>query len=279
MSKLNDFLDVARSQIGVREGRDSDGNWNNRVKYTAWYADLVKDNQFRTAAWCEIFVSWCADQVGLLNTVIPRSAYTPAGLQWYTSRGLRVSTPRAGDIVYFYYSSVGAVGHIGIVESVGGGYITTIEGNTNTTGSSQGNGVYRLRRAISSTQRFVRPNYPRDSVVVPNPNNCTITKQVSVAHLKSARMTDPQQEGTPLGKYANEVYTMETALVKTEWIRPEDADGHFGTNTVGDGSSGYGGTTGFQKKHSGETNPDGWLGKTELTTLFKLAGMDVKVVA
>ena len=70
-------------------------------------------------------------------------------------------------------------------------------------------------------------------------------------------------------------------------MRAEAKDGHYGVLTVGDGSSGYGGATGFQVKHSNETltkdskgnitNPDGWLGKRELTKLFLLAGMRVRV--
>ena len=42
---------------------------------------------------------------------------------------------------------------------------------------------------------------------------------------------------------------------------------------------GFGGTTGFQKKHSGARNPDGWLGPSELRLLFKLAGMSKTVTS
>ena len=41
---------------------------------------------------------------------------------------------------------------------------------------------------------------------------------------------------------------------------------------------GYGGVTGFQKKHLGEKNPEGWLGKEGLNKLFSLAKMDVDIV-
>lgn len=102
---------------------------------------------------------------------------------------------------------------------------------------------------------------------------------VSVAHLKASRYADPPKPGNPLGPYANEVFTMETALAKTKWMHWQHVDGHFGTSTVGDGSTGYGGTTGFQRKHSGATKPDGWLGPKELEKLFRLAGMSVKVTS
>ena len=271
MTSASKLLEVARAQVGVREGQDSNGNWNNRTEYTTWYAGVVGDKAFLTAAWCDIFISWCARQAGIPTTVIPNSAYTPATLNWYKARGRQVSTPEAGDIGYIYYASVGAIGHTFIVERRDGNYITTIEGNTNTNGSSQGNGVYRLRRQIDSRMRFARPAYGTASKPQPKP-------VVSVAHLKEARHYDPQQADKPLGEYKNEVGQLEQALRATEWIRPEDCDGHYGSNTVGDGSMGYGGVTGFQKKHMGEKNPDGWLGKEGLKKLFSLAKMDVDIV-
>jgi hypothetical protein len=42
----------------------------------------------------------------------------------------------------------GGLGHTGLVESVQGGLITTIEGNTNTALSREGGGVYRLTRKL-----------------------------------------------------------------------------------------------------------------------------------
>ena len=284
---VDNILKIAATQIGVREGRDADGNWNNRVKYTTWYAGVVGQTAFLTSAWCAIFISWLAWQAGGLRTIIPLHAWTPSGLSWFKARGQVVSTPKRGDIVYFYYPSKGRVAHVGIVERVDGNYIVTIEGNTNTSGSSQGNGVYRLRRLITSNTIFCRPayatpGYPPVPAPAPTPAPTPVRRPkevgtVSVAHLKEARYADPPKSGTPLGQYADEVYTLELALVKTEWLRPGRADGHYGSDTVGDGSSGFGGVKGFQKKHSGATAPDGWMGVRELTKLFKLAGMSKTV--
>ena len=277
-------LAVAAKEIGVREGRDANGNWNNRVKYTTWYANhpLIKNSAFLTSAWCAIFVSWVAAQVGAVGTLIPLHAWTPSGLAWFQKRGLatRGTGAKAGDVVYFYYPTKGRVAHVGFVESVSGGYMTTIEGNTNTTGSNQGNGVYRLRRRITENHYFAHPQYstvkpaPLPTAPAPKPK---VIGTVSVAHLKSARYVDPPKSGTPLGAYANEVFTLETALARTEWIEWKHVDGHYGSATVGDGSTGFGGATGFQKKHSGVTRPDGWLGILELQKLFRLAGMTVTV--
>jgi hypothetical protein len=53
---------------------------------------------------------------------------------------------RAGMI--FIMDHGGGLGHTGLVESVQGGLITTIEGNTNTALSREGGGVYRLSRKL-----------------------------------------------------------------------------------------------------------------------------------
>ena len=282
MGQITDLLNVARAEIGQREGRDKSGNWNNRIKYNDWYVDsVVKNEQFRAVAWCDIFKSWVARQAGIPESVIPNGAYTPTSWNWFRSRGRAVTIPQSGDIGYVV-NAQGMPYHTFIVERRDGNYIYTIEGNTNTSGSSQGNGVYRLRRRITPNLRFARPAYtvttPAKPPATPRVPGLKLQNQVSISHLRTARQQDPPKVGTPVGPYGNEVYTLETALAKAGWIKKEQVDGHYGSSTVGDGSSGFGGVTGFQKKHSGSTNPDGWMGRGELTLLFKLAGMNVKVV-
>lgn len=62
------------------------------------------------------------------------SAYTPTGLSYFRKAGRAHTTPKRGDVVYFYSSSLGRVSHVGIVVDVslqGKTYtIKTIEGNT-----------------------------------------------------------------------------------------------------------------------------------------------------
>ena len=120
------------------------------------------------------------------------------------------------------------------------------------------------------------PSKPAENKPVTPNTGPKLVSTVSISDLKKARYADPPKKGTPYGPYADQVFTLETALVKTRWMRAEDKDGHYGTRTVGDGSSGYGGATGFQVKHSNATDPDGWLGEKELNLLFKLAKMNTK---
>lgn len=149
---------TAGSQIGYREGRDPNGDWNNDNAYGKYFDQ-------NGVSWCHWFVSWAAVAAGIPASVIPRTGYTPTGWGFFNGHGLDVTSPRAGDIVYVYgyvpSEKQSRVHHVGIVEKVlSGGRIQTIEGNTNLSGSSQGNGVYRLVRTVSTTKlRFARPNY------------------------------------------------------------------------------------------------------------------------
>jgi hypothetical protein len=70
--------------------------------------------------------------------------------------------------MYVYNASLGRISHVGFVENIlPGGYVKTVEGNTNTTGSASGDGVYRLTRKVTSRLYFVHPNYA--AVVIPRP--------------------------------------------------------------------------------------------------------------
>ncbi|HEY9265522.1 MAG TPA: CHAP domain-containing protein, partial [Mycobacterium sp.] len=150
------LLLFAGSQIGYREGRDSDGDWNNDNAFGKWYGT-------NGVSWCAQFVSWAAFVAGVPTSVIPKHQYTPTGWNWFTAHDRDVSSPRSGDIfyVYGYVKNEGnRVHHVGIVEKVlSDGRIQTIEGNTSAAGSAQGNGVYRLTRILSSKLRFARPDY------------------------------------------------------------------------------------------------------------------------
>jgi len=147
---------VLASQIGYREGRNG-SDWNNDNAYGKYFGQ-------NGVSWCNWFQSWGAVAAGIPASVIPRTGYTPASWSWFVTHNRDVKTPQAGDLfwVYGYVASEGGprVHHIGFVEKVlSGGRIQTIEGNTNTSGSAQGNGVYRLTRTVSSKLKFGRPNY------------------------------------------------------------------------------------------------------------------------
>lgn len=118
---------------------------------------LPKNNRYTggvAEAWCGDFVNYCARAAGIQA---PSQRSVISGASSMASLGLYRSSdsgyiPQPGDFIYFDWNgaggkaSLGALDHVGIVESVdpANGIINTIEGNT---GNSS---LARKRRAVSS---------------------------------------------------------------------------------------------------------------------------------
>lgn len=114
----NKIIKIAKNEVGYREYS------NNHTKYGEWFG--VQDE------WCAIFVSWLANQVGILDKLIPKQAYVPSMVSWYKNKSLfkaRGYYPTTGDIIFFDYNLNGTSDHVGIVEKCENGNIYTIEGN------------------------------------------------------------------------------------------------------------------------------------------------------
>lgn len=105
----------------TQEGNGGDTYWS-------WYGFNSREE------WCACFVSWCADQCGYIDSgVIPRFSLCSDGVEWFSARGQFQDgsyVPATGDIIFFDWGSDGSVDHVGIVESVSGGTVNTIEGNS-----------------------------------------------------------------------------------------------------------------------------------------------------
>lgn len=111
-----DIVDVAIGELGYTE------QGSNQTKYGAWYG-------MNGAAWCHMFVSWCANQAGVSTSIVPKTASCSNGIAWFNDKGQfkyrGKYTPKRGDIIYFRNG-----GHVGIVEKTSGSTVHTIEGNT-----------------------------------------------------------------------------------------------------------------------------------------------------
>ncbi len=105
------IVEVARSQLGM--GEIGGGNRGPVVK---------KYTKGKEVAWCAGFVSWVLENSGKGKSYILR-----ARSYWDMYRANRVKNPASGDIIVFKRGN--GKGHAGIVESVNGTKITTIEGN------------------------------------------------------------------------------------------------------------------------------------------------------
>jgi hypothetical protein len=139
MTTIEQVLDRARSQLGVREHPAG----SNSTPYSDWYG--IK------GPWCAMFVSWCTYSEGL---ALPAStakgfAYTPSGAQWFKSRGRWTMRPAKGLVVFFDFpgDSLDRISHVGFVEDVRpDGTVVTIEGNTDERGGRTGGQVMRKAR-------------------------------------------------------------------------------------------------------------------------------------
>jgi len=157
---------AAQAEIGVREVRENAGP---RVDAYNRYTS-VKD-----APWCASFVSFCFHQAGFAQ---PRTAWSPAlfprerCVEFSPSR-LGNSGLAAGLVVGIYYPSKGRIAHCGIVTGIDGDWVFSIEGNTNNTGSNEGDGVYakkRHRQTIHSYSDWLGAPLSRRNVPAPSPS-------------------------------------------------------------------------------------------------------------
>lgn len=112
------LVEVARSQLGNVGGEP----------YWRWYGFQHR------VEWCACFVSWCADQCGLIESgAVPKFSYCDDGIAWFQSQGRwkgRTETPQSGDMIFFDWDHDGHANHVGIVESCEENIVHTIEGNS-----------------------------------------------------------------------------------------------------------------------------------------------------
>ena len=112
------LVTIAKSQLG-NEGVE---------KFWSWWGFTERQE------WCACFVSWCADQAGLIQKeAVPKFSVCTDGVAWFQAKGKWQSggsVPTPGTIIFFDWDHDGASDHVGIVESCDGTTVHTIEGNS-----------------------------------------------------------------------------------------------------------------------------------------------------
>lgn len=120
------LIDVARKEVGNVGGK----------KYWSWFGfDYCQ-------GWCCCFVSWCADQCGLIeNGVMPKFSSVASGEYLFKSRDRWLDwreEPGVGMVIFFDFINDdsefimdGKPDHVGLVKKVEDGIIYCIEGNYN----------------------------------------------------------------------------------------------------------------------------------------------------
>lgn len=231
------YVNLLRSQTGYHEGRDANGNWNNHQKFSPAVEGLEwSQNQ----AWCHTYVSWGADELGSRD-VIPITASCATGVRWFKDRDRWTEYPVLGAP---FYMGVYGGDHVGVVCAFDADSIYTVEGNTNSGGGYQGDGVYqrvRPRRGAGSPYGYGVPNF-EEALICAGGNGGVVAASVvpstptvpavSAAHIEAARLRDP---GLPQGgtTYPAEVNLVEVALAREGLLNDRYAhDGSFGSLTV-----------------------------------------------
>ena len=112
------LVTIAKSQLGHEGGE----------KFWSWWGFTERQE------WCACFVSWCADQAGLIQKeAVPKFSVCTDGVAWFQAKGKWQSggsVPTPGTIIFFDWDHDGASDHVGIVESCDGTTVHTIEGNS-----------------------------------------------------------------------------------------------------------------------------------------------------
>ncbi len=112
------IVSVAMGQLGNSGGQ----------KFWSWYGFDSR------VEWCACFVSWCADQSGLIASGnVPKFSLCSDGVSWFQGKNKwrgGGTTPTAGMIIFFDWDHDGNSDHVGIVEKCEGGRVYTVEGNS-----------------------------------------------------------------------------------------------------------------------------------------------------
>lgn len=164
-----EIVEIARAEVGYF------GEGSN--KFNEWYYGSPS-----TAAWCAIFISWCADRVGVLNTAIPKRALCSDMLNWFDSNGRYYSidsgyVPQKGDIVFLDTDGSGVTHHVEFIAENGFKtaedgtvYIHCIGGNTSDANFNGVDHVTERERAISDERAvvmgFAHPDYEKEKTNV-----------------------------------------------------------------------------------------------------------------
>lgn len=146
--------ELAEKEVGVRE----DPKNSNRGQRVQEYQDAT----WLTGTswpWCAAFICWLCKQAGMPTKHRPmtagawdfenwaRKSRTPATIY----KPATLTDIRRGDIVVFTFSHIGLA-----VADESNGYVQTVEGNTDASGSREGGGVYRKTRSTRKIRSVIR---------------------------------------------------------------------------------------------------------------------------
>ena len=170
MTAIDRLIATAEAEIGYLEkksNKDLDNKTANAgsANYTKFNRDLKAWTGVGSlnAQWCQAFVDWVfitAFGLELAKKLIYTwTNYTPTGSNAFKKRDRYIKRgsgkPKRGDVIYFYSTSKGRIGHVGIVYKVTSSTVYTIEGNTSGASSLVINGGGVKKKSYSLTSSYI----------------------------------------------------------------------------------------------------------------------------
>lgn len=174
VTELNRWLDA---QVGVHEGRDPNGNWNNIQPYAPYVG------QANGEPWCQEF-AYAGNKHAGMGAFFPNEPWVPTALQWGYQHGYVSEFPATGADIEF-----GGGKHYGKCRGWTATGITTVEGNTsNVPYAAQGDGVYR--KTYLRTDPFV------DRYIYPHPSTGVILDSADPVYNRLPEVIAAKAKGT-----------------------------------------------------------------------------------
>jgi hypothetical protein len=144
----NKLIDIALGEhaLNIRETSTNQGPGIKKY-WEATYYPLGYENR---EPWCCSFVVWCIQQAGIYSDgKRPKTPSVFAMENWAWNNNIPLTKPvksvKKGQLVIFAFSHIA----IALSDSDNDGDFLTIEGNTNPSGSREGNGVYKKVRNLN----------------------------------------------------------------------------------------------------------------------------------
>ena len=157
------LLKIAESQVGTTEkGR----NTGRKVREYQAATNLARTGW----PWCAAFVCWAIREWGKDPEVLaalkmspakfeswrPKTAAAFGFIDWAKSKGLRILSDDADEVLHDGDIMVFDMSHVGLVRTDSGNTIYTTEGNTGATGGRDGDGVWSKTRQRREARCFIR---------------------------------------------------------------------------------------------------------------------------
>ena len=238
-------ITIATAQVGYHEGRDH-GHWNNVEKYASEVPGLawVSTGHY---PWCAVFASWVLHRCGALGQLTPSASVSNLFEQGRSLTRFSEYPVVGGVAIYGRSVHTGAP-----VVRYDDTHIWVVEGNTTTSGSPEGDGVYlrQRRRRDPFVTGYVIPYYDEYATTPdpawsgrwlglgPDPTTTNTSGdtsvRVSLSALRSAAAHDPHRpQGGVTAGAADDVRVVERLLVSAGLMaRRYAGDGSFGSVTV-----------------------------------------------